>query len=80
MDNVSTAAPVVKMLIKRAIAVGKSRNLKYVRLGKKVPVLLEKEYEYLGNPDFNPGAGSQSGIGGVSGRVKSHGVRCPQNN
>ncbi len=46
MDNVSTAAPVVKMLIKRAIAVGKSRNLKYVRLGKKVPVLLEKEYEY----------------------------------
>ena len=34
----------------------------------------------LGNPDFNPGAGSQSGIGGVSGRVKSHGVRCPQNN
>ncbi len=46
MDNVATATPVVKMLIKRAISVGKSRNVKYLRLGKKVPALVEKEYQY----------------------------------
>lgn len=46
MDNLATAKPVVKLLIKRAISVGKSRNLKYIRLGKSVPMLLEKEYQY----------------------------------
>ena len=46
-DNFSNAKPVVKLLIKRAIAVGKSRNLKYLRQGKSVPALVESQYQYF---------------------------------
>lgn len=46
-DNVAAARPVVRLLFNRAIAVGKRRNLKYVRLGKKVPALLERQYQYF---------------------------------
>ena len=46
-DNLGKAAPVLRMLVKRAIAVGRTRNLKYVRNGKKVPFLLEKQYQYF---------------------------------
>lgn len=51
-DNLASAPPVLRLLVKRAIAVGKSRNLKYVRLGKKPPVLLEKQYQYFENKVF----------------------------
>ena len=71
-DNISHAAPVVKMLFKRAIAVGKKRNMKYARLGQKAPALLEKQYQYFDkkifsrlrdaigvvNPHFFPTAGA----------------------
>ncbi len=46
-DNVSHAKPIVKMIFKRAIAVGIKRNMKYVRTGRKVPALLEKQYQYF---------------------------------
>lgn len=48
-DNLNKAKPVVKMMVKRAITVGRKRNMNYVRLGKKPPVLLEKQYQYFEN-------------------------------
>ena len=52
-DNVNDAKPVVKMLLKRALKVGKKRNLKYVRRGLKVPPLLEKQYQYFDHKVFS---------------------------
>lgn len=46
-DKLEAAPPVLRMLVKRAIAVGKTRNLKYVRMGKKAPVLIETQYQYF---------------------------------
>jgi len=46
-DNLQAAKPVVRMLVKRAISVGKTRNMKYVRQGKPVPALVEKQYQYF---------------------------------
>ncbi|MBQ9217991.1 MAG: long-chain fatty acid--CoA ligase [Muribaculaceae bacterium] len=46
-DKLEHASPVLRMLVKRAIAVGKTRNIKYVRQGKKAPVLIEKQYQYF---------------------------------
>lgn len=51
-DNFEKAPTVLRMLVKRAIAVGKTRNLKYVRQGKKVPMLVEKQYQYFENKVF----------------------------
>ena len=51
-DNLAAAKPVVRILVKRALAVGRSRNLKYVRMDRKVPVLLEKQYQYFENKVF----------------------------
>ena len=47
MDNVQAAKPVVKLLFKRALSVGRQRNMNYARLGKKAPLLLEKQYQYF---------------------------------
>jgi len=46
-DNLSNAKPVVRMLIKQAIRVGKTRNLKYERMGKKAPAIIEQQYQYF---------------------------------
>jgi len=46
-DNLQAAKPVVRMLVKRAVSVGKTRNMKYVRMGKPVPALIEKQYQYF---------------------------------
>ena len=46
-DNLQSAKPVVRMMVKQAIRVGKTRNLKYARVGKKAPVLIEKQYQYF---------------------------------
>ena len=48
-DKLEMAKPVLRMLVKRAIAVGKTRNIKYVRQGKKAPMLIEKQYQYFEN-------------------------------
>lgn len=52
-DNLSAAKPVVRMMVKQAIRVGKVRNLKYARLGKKAPALIEKQYQYFEKKVFN---------------------------
>ncbi len=46
-DNLQNAKPVVRMMVKQAIRVGKTRNLKYARLGKKAPAIIEKQYQYF---------------------------------
>ena len=46
-DNLQGAKPVVRMMVKQAIRVGKVRNLKYARMGKKAPALIEKQYQYF---------------------------------
>ena len=52
-DNVSKAKPVVKMLFKRAVAVGRTRNVKYVRTGRKPSLLVEKQYQYFEKKVFS---------------------------
>ena len=52
-DNLQGAKPVVRMMVKQAIRVGKSRNLKYARLGKKAPALIEKQYQYFEKKVFS---------------------------
>ena len=52
-DNLAAAKPVVRMLFKRAIAVGRTRNMKYVRAGRKVPAIIEKQYQYFDKKVFN---------------------------
>ncbi|MBQ9467174.1 MAG: long-chain fatty acid--CoA ligase [Muribaculaceae bacterium] len=51
-DNLQRAKPLVRMLVKRAISVGRDRNLNYVRLGKKPPFWVEKQYEYFESKVF----------------------------
>ena len=46
-DNLQKAKPVVRMMVKQAIRVGKVRNMKYARLGKKAPALIEQQYQYF---------------------------------
>ena len=46
-DNLQGAKPVVRMMVKQAIRVGKIRNLKYARMGKKAPAVIEKQYQYF---------------------------------
>lgn len=65
-DNLQNAKPVVRMLIKQAIRVGKTRNLKYVRLGKKAPALIEKQYQYFEKKVFNK---LRSAIGVTDGKL-----------
>lgn len=45
-EKIATMGKVQRMMVSRAISCGKKRNLTYIRLGKKVPWLLEKEYEF----------------------------------
>jgi long-chain acyl-CoA synthetase len=52
-DNLQDAKPVVRMMVKQAIRVGKTRNLKYARLGKKAPALIEKQYQYFEKKVFH---------------------------
>ena len=52
-DNLANAKPVVRMMVKQAIRVGKVRNLKYARMGKKAPALIEKQYQYFEKKVFN---------------------------
>lgn len=51
-DNFNAAPPVLKVLIKRALSVGRTRNLKYVRNGRKVPFLVEKQYQFFEDKVF----------------------------
>ena len=52
-DNLANAKPVVRMMVKQAIRIGKVRNMKYERLGKKAPAVIEKQYQYFEKKVFN---------------------------
>ena len=65
-DNLASAKPVVRMLVKQAIRVGKTRNMKYTRLGKKAPALIERQYQYFENKVFKKLRGA---IGVIDGKM-----------
>ncbi len=46
-DNLASAKPVVRMMVKQAIRIGKTRNMKYTRVGKKAPAIIERQYQYF---------------------------------
>ena len=52
-DNLSNAKPVVRMMVRQAIRVGKIRNMKYARVGKKAPAVIEKQYQYFEKKVFS---------------------------
>lgn len=45
MDKIEAMGAISRTMAKRALAVGKRRNLEYVRIGLKVPAMLEREYQ-----------------------------------
>ena len=65
-DNLASAKPVVRMMVKQAIRVGKTRNMKYARVGKKAPALIERQYQYFENKVFKKLRGA---IGVVDGKM-----------
>ena len=65
-DNLANAKPVVRMLVKQAIRVGKARNMKYTRLGKKAPAFIEQQYQYFEKKVFKKLRGA---IGVVDGKM-----------
>jgi len=54
------------MLVKQAIRVGKARNMKYTRLGKKAPAFIEQQYQYFEKKVFKKLRGA---IGVVDGKM-----------
>jgi long-chain acyl-CoA synthetase len=65
-DNLANAKPVVRMMVKQAIRIGKIRNMKYARLGKQAPALIEKQYQYFEKKVFKKLRGA---IGVVDGKM-----------
>ena len=71
-EKIASMSAMQRMMVKRALVVGRKRNLDYKRVGKKVPWLLEKEYEFwdskifmrlkhaigIPDPNFFPTAGA----------------------
>ena len=71
-EKIERMGKLQKALVRRAIRVGERRNLEYKRLGKKVPMMLEKEYQFwdgrifskvkkaigIPNPNMFPTAGA----------------------
>ena len=45
MEKIEAMGTISRTMAKRALAVGKRRNLEYVRMGLKVPAMLEREYQ-----------------------------------
>ncbi len=65
-DNLAHAKPVVRMMVKQAIRVGKTRNMKYARVGKKAPAFIEQQYQYFEKKVFKKLRGA---IGVVDGKM-----------
>lgn len=53
-DKFSRVGKVQKVMVKRALKIGAVRNLKYVRVGKKVPYLIETQYQFFDKRVFEP--------------------------
>lgn len=45
MEKIEAMGTISRTMAKRALAVGRRRNLEYVRMGLKVPAMLEREYQ-----------------------------------
>lgn len=45
MEKIEAMGTISRTMAKRALTVGKRRNLEYVRMGLKVPAMLEREYQ-----------------------------------
>lgn len=72
MEKIAGMSTLQRMMVRRAIRTGKRRNIDYVRTGRKVPFLLEREYGFwdrrvfgrlrraigIPNPNFFPTAGA----------------------
>ena len=52
-DKVASMGVPGKLMMKRALRCGEKRNLGYVRIGRKVPYLLEKEYRFWNKKVFH---------------------------
>lgn len=71
-EKITGMSRLQRMMVARSLKVGKRRNIDYVRLGRRVPALLEKEYRFwdrrvfsklkkaigIPNPNFFPTAGA----------------------
>lgn len=71
-EKISAMSPLQRMMVERALKIGRKRNIDYKRLGKRVPRLIEKEYKFwdarifsklkkaigIPNPNFFPTAGA----------------------
>lgn len=71
-EKIQSMSSLQKMMVKRAVRVGKRRNIDYRRLGRRAPWLLEKEYRFwdknvfaklkhaigIPNPNMFPTAGA----------------------
>ena len=53
-EQVLKMPPLKRKMVVHALKVGRKRNLDYVRLGRKVPVLLEKQYRFFDKRIFGP--------------------------
>lgn len=51
-DKIESMSALQRMLVRRALNVGRRRNLEYKRVGKKAPALLEKEYQFWNRKVF----------------------------
>lgn len=52
-DKIGNMGAVKRALVRRALAVGRRRNLDYVRFDKKVPAMLEAEYRFYDRTVFD---------------------------
>ena len=52
-EKIATMNSMQRMLVVRALKVGRRRNLDYVRMGKKVPWWLEKQYQFFDKRVFS---------------------------
>ncbi len=52
-EKIATMSPAQRMLVRRAIKVGRIRNLKYARVGKKAPWWIEMQYRFFDKNVFS---------------------------
>lgn len=52
-EKIAAMSPVQRLMVKRALRVGYRRNLDFKRTGRKVPFLLEKEYQFWDRKVFS---------------------------
>lgn len=45
-EKIASMSRLERLAVRRALSVGRRRNLRYVRLGRSVPAMLEKEYRF----------------------------------